>query len=824
MTLFFLPQYLSLIKYGNIKTKEKNNRTIYREVYKMPMRKFISVLLMITIIFSLSIGIFAEEDINSEGSTVVDENNNNGNTAIDDGLTDENTTPDISTDEKADILNKLGIISGDGTGNYNLDDQLKRSESATFIVKVLGMGTYVNENKTSFKSTSFSDVKSGSWYMPYVSYCEKNNIIGGFSDGTYKPEQTVTEKAFISMLLKCLGYSSEEGDFTWTDIYSFAYDIGLVTDPEYENKTDDNINFTRGNVVDLIYKALSLRAKSDNIVMIQSLVNKGSLNRAAALLTGFFKDSVLTQINDIKAENSSRIVVTFNEEIGNLQNSDIKITQVDNKSDVLSAEIISQSFGTVTIKTSAQTEKADYAITISNVTDTEGNIATISGVFSGYKLEPIISDSFKISYVENVSESELNVYFTHPVNENSELASNYTIYENDKEFVAGNSTNMSVKVMGWNQNGVTITLKNTLFKADTEYRLKVSGNLVSAFGTNLWDGLGDEAFFIASSGTVSALEVKGITASSANTIKIDFNREINPVLAQQKYNFYVTDYNGDPIEIKKSIVMNGASEKGKSVSITVDYDFEKGKTYNLMINNINDITKQYKIEEKQYKFSGTYSTNTVEFKIVGVSVTDSGMITVNFNRALDPETAVQTTNYIILESGSSYRNLTPDNAYYSSDKPTQVRLYFKKENQLVKNINYTVTAYPGLKDYTGIDTGLAMQYSFYTPASLADVTPIISRAVIISKDTIKVEIFKKDISLDSPNSKAQNYSLEYMENGEIIKKIPIAVTYIGLNTIVLKFDNLDVTKTYTIKANQIRTYAGDLIESDDIKCIVSNVQ
>lgn len=47
----------------------------------------------------------------------------------------------------ADALGSLGIISGTN-GEYYLDNQLRRSEAAVFIVRITGMNEHVNKNKT----------------------------------------------------------------------------------------------------------------------------------------------------------------------------------------------------------------------------------------------------------------------------------------------------------------------------------------------------------------------------------------------------------------------------------------------------------------------------------------------------------------------------------------------------------------------------------------------------------------------------------------------------------------------------------------------------
>ncbi|WP_110461227.1 hypothetical protein [Ruminiclostridium sufflavum] len=48
-------------------------------------------------------------------------------------------------------LNKLGLLSGDGNGNYKLDSTLKRTEAMTFIAKLMGKYEYIQKNKDTLK-------------------------------------------------------------------------------------------------------------------------------------------------------------------------------------------------------------------------------------------------------------------------------------------------------------------------------------------------------------------------------------------------------------------------------------------------------------------------------------------------------------------------------------------------------------------------------------------------------------------------------------------------------------------------------------------------
>lgn len=737
-------------------------------------------------------------------------------------LTDTQTTSEVKdTDSnimeaqlKAEVLNKLNIISGDGKGNYSLDSQLKRSEAATFIVKLLGKDNFIKENKEIYKKTGFKDVKSTDWFINYISYCEQNTIISGLGNGKFGPNNFISEKAFLVLVMKSLGYTSEAGDFSWDTVFSDAYRLGLVKDSDYEQITEDNNEYKRSDVVEVLYNSLALKLKDSNLTLLQSLTNEGVIDRVTAASTGLLTDSIIAGISTVSPQNESRVAITFNEELYPISLENIKIYSSAKKSLTLTVtKIISQSQGKIVLATEKQTADKEYTIEFLNMKDLEGNAdKKLSTTFKGYKVSEIKSDFFKISRVENISQNEIKVYFTHPVNENIEVPSYYQIYENDQLFVEGSASTLQVDALEGDGNAVSLQLYNVVLNPEKEYKVKVSGNIFSVYGTKLNSGSGDEATFIPIQLEAREFKVDGIYSISKNTVQIDFNEAVNPVLAKQVYNYNITDASNIPLQITQAAVIGA---EGKSVSLTINGILMKTNIYNVMINRITDLDKKEEIIEKTYNFSGDYPDN-VDLYITNVTVSDLEMITVEFNKDIDEESAMKKDNYTVAELSGVYRSFAPDSIYFSKLNPRQVKLYFKATNGLKNLSSYKVRVNPLFKDYSGVNINRVLEYGFVT-VGIANAQLSISRAAIISNDTIIVKFSGEEIAFDYPNSYSQNYSLTYLVNGESYKKIPLAVTYIDMQTVVLKFDALDFSQAYTIKCNEIKKYAGDVVKADDLK-------
>ena len=108
--------------------------------------------------------------------------------------------------EAIDVLEAVGIMIGDESGNFNPDQNVTRNEMAVVMANLM------EYNVASYKDTSpFTDVPS--WAEPYVAACWTNGITAGYSDTIYGGSDTVTTAQAALMLMKALGYFQYSSDF-----------------------------------------------------------------------------------------------------------------------------------------------------------------------------------------------------------------------------------------------------------------------------------------------------------------------------------------------------------------------------------------------------------------------------------------------------------------------------------------------------------------------------------------------------------------------------------------------------------------------------------
>ena len=69
-----------------------------------------------------------------------------------------------------------------------------------------------------FAQTSFNDVQSNYWASQFIQELSKRNIIAGFPDGSFRPEEAVTRAQFAAMLNKAFNKSPQRQTIKFNDV------------------------------------------------------------------------------------------------------------------------------------------------------------------------------------------------------------------------------------------------------------------------------------------------------------------------------------------------------------------------------------------------------------------------------------------------------------------------------------------------------------------------------------------------------------------------------------------------------------------------------
>ena len=489
-------------------------------------------------------------------------------------------TSEKTTQEKAVVLGSLRIISG-VNGEYHLENPLRRNEAATFIVRLIGKGDHVNQNKDLYSKTPYTDVPSTEWYAPFIGYCYQNGIISETSE-QLKPLEFITDKEFIGLILTALDYRPGI-DFIPDTAYETARETGLISITEYIDRASTNPAATRGSAVEIMYRALTTECRGKDKILLQKMIDEGVVTRLQAMALGLIVDTLFTDIKSIESFDLNKIQVMLNEPVSSV--GSVLIYSDTHANITCSIDYIQDDI--VVVRTEPLEKGKDYIIELHDVKDRQGNVTNrLMKMFKGFDVQEIASSFFRISRIEPVNQRNLKVYFTHPLSMNSEVCLYYTLSQDSTVIADGRLGRIKAGVLNSDNTGVLLSLDNDLLKEGEVYTLTIDGDMMSAYGVRLNDGEGDSMKFVAGAGKNAKFDLLEMAVVDSSTLILNFNKEINPFLARQVFNFYLTDENESPIPISSTTM----DRNGHALYLKLGKDMMKDGTYFLTINNLNDIT------------------------------------------------------------------------------------------------------------------------------------------------------------------------------------------------------------------------------------------
>ena len=159
---------------------------------------------------------------------------------------------DASYNEAVTVMSALGLLKGYEDGSFGPDKTITRAEFAAVVVRMLGMEDAAAGAAT---ATNFTDVPASHWAAGYVKIANQKEIILGYGDGTFGPDDEVTYEQAIKMLVCALGYApmfAEVKDAYPTSYMAQANTLGMTVGAN--GKIGDKA--TRAIVARLAYNAL----------------------------------------------------------------------------------------------------------------------------------------------------------------------------------------------------------------------------------------------------------------------------------------------------------------------------------------------------------------------------------------------------------------------------------------------------------------------------------------------------------------------------------------------------------------------------------------
>ena len=149
------------------------------------------------------------------------------------------------------------ITEGVGNDLFAPNQPCTRAQIVTFLWRAAGSPAPKNT------STSFGDVKSGSFYEQAVAWAVENGITGGTGDGKFSPDATCTRAQAVTFLYRASGAPAVSGNAAFSDVATNAYYADAVAWAAKNGITGgiggglfgSGNDCTRGQIVTFMYRA-----------------------------------------------------------------------------------------------------------------------------------------------------------------------------------------------------------------------------------------------------------------------------------------------------------------------------------------------------------------------------------------------------------------------------------------------------------------------------------------------------------------------------------------------------------------------------------------
>ncbi len=152
----------------------------------------------------------------------------------------------------------LGILQGYDDGSLKLDRTITRAEFTTMAIRLICKDDNLDDYK---KDTIFNDTTKNHWASPYINIAVEEGLIEGYSDGSFKPDNTISYGEVLTMIVRMLGYEeSIDKQKEWPINYvEKAVELKL----NQNIKIPINANASRGDVAIFTYNSLLTELKKE---------------------------------------------------------------------------------------------------------------------------------------------------------------------------------------------------------------------------------------------------------------------------------------------------------------------------------------------------------------------------------------------------------------------------------------------------------------------------------------------------------------------------------------------------------------------------------
>ena len=177
----------------------------------------------------------------------------------------------------AEALYHLDLFRGRTTAgkDFDLDGGLNRAEGTLMVIRLLGKETEAYTRDVA--NTPFPDV-ADFWggKCQFIAYAYETGLMKGVTTTvkgvttlTFEPRAPMSDRMFLTLILRVLGYQDGADNYIWKNAWTLAYEAGLVDSAEKDD------NFTRGDAVQVAWKAMGAKLQDSGKTLAQKLMGEG---------------------------------------------------------------------------------------------------------------------------------------------------------------------------------------------------------------------------------------------------------------------------------------------------------------------------------------------------------------------------------------------------------------------------------------------------------------------------------------------------------------------------------------------------------------------
>ena len=229
------------------------------------MKRFLSMILTVLLLLSLSAAAFAEE------------------------VSYTDVSDNAWYAEAAQALLEMGLMNGVGDNRFDPDGIFTRAQLATVLYRMAGSPAVNGVD-------SFTDTASGQWYSDAVLWASQNGIVNGYGGGLFGTIDATTQEQMAVMLWRNAGsyvLGAEYVDENGIEIEASEWAVDAVRWARVDGLLTESIAFTpkaaatRAQVADMVYRYLQLLEKFSDVDAVSGATPKANEGEKKVLVTYF---------------------------------------------------------------------------------------------------------------------------------------------------------------------------------------------------------------------------------------------------------------------------------------------------------------------------------------------------------------------------------------------------------------------------------------------------------------------------------------------------------------------------------------------------------